>query len=51
MLDLLDLIQLQDLGNPFFAGDKITLGAYSLNVLAEDVEIDWDIVNSWEDVG
>lgn len=51
MLNLLDLIQLQDLGNPFFASDKITLGAYSLNVLAENVEINWDIVDSREDVG
>lgn len=50
MLNLLNLIELKNFGNPFVSDDKILFGADILDVFAESVEVDWDIVLAGEDI-
>jgi hypothetical protein len=51
MLDLLDLIKLQDLGNPFFAWEKLLLSADLQDLFTKGMKVDWEVVNTREDIG
>lgn len=50
MLNLLNLIELKNFGNPFFPDNKILLGADIMDVFAESIKVDWDIVLTREDI-
>ena len=50
MLDLLDLIKLQNLGNPFVACDKLPLGADLQYLFTKGMQVDWEVVNTREDI-
>ena len=51
MLNVLDLIELNDLGQPSFIGDQVTLCTNGENVLLELVEVDGNVLDAREDVG
>jgi hypothetical protein len=51
VLDLLNLIELKNLGNPSFSIDKATFRANLENLLAQSIEVDRDIISAGEDIG
>jgi len=51
VLDLLDLIELKNLGNPSFAINKATFCADLENLLAQSIEVDRNIIGTGEDIG
>jgi hypothetical protein len=51
MLNLLDLIQLENLGNPLLASDQTLLRTDGENLLLQSLEVHWEVVHTREDIG